>query len=67
MDGFARAASSFIPWIDQRDAAGLKITDVSGDYGQAMNKRCGSDQGVAFICSIRNVQAGTAQCHGGIN
>jgi hypothetical protein len=60
MDGFVRATNSFVPWIDQGNAAGLKIADVTGDERKTMNQRGRSDQGITFVGTVWNMQTGTA-------
>lgn len=67
MDGFGVAANSMFPWVDQGDAARAEITDIARDHRESMHQGRGSDQRIAFIGLVGNMQAGTTQCHRGID
>ena len=67
MRGFLRSVIGSDPWVDQMNAAELKICNVTGDQGQPMYKCGGGDQGVAFIAAIRDVQLSASSGDDGID
>ncbi len=51
-----RATASSLAGIEEMNAHGLKIRNVASDDGQAMDRGCCGNEGIAFGSRVRHVQ-----------
>ena len=55
--GVQHSVTGSDPWVDQIDAAELKVRNVASYQRKPVYKRGGGDQGVAFIAAVGNMQS----------